>query len=130
MDTVQRRRRSINDLMGGAGRPASAEYPKKQKFVLHTPPMKSPSPPLAGPGGNDSRRTSLVGMLPKLGRLDEISGGRRNASSTSLNSQHSVEMGPVITVESATPVVGKGKAPLGWETGSIERKPGSGVSGR
>lgn len=127
MDTVQRRRRSINDLMGSAGRPASAEIPKNQKFVLHTPPMKSPSPPL---GGNDSRRTSLVGMLPKLGRLDELSGGRRNASSTSLNSQHSMEMGPVITVESATPVVATGKAPLGWETGNSERKPGSGVSGR
>ena len=107
MDTVQRRRRSINDLMGGAGRPASAEIPKKQKFVLHTPPISSPSPPI----GSDSRRASMVGMLPKLGRLDELSGNKRNASTTSLNSQHSIENGPVITVEGATPVVGKGKAP-------------------
>lgn len=130
MDTVQRRRQSINDLMGSTGRPASAEQPKRQSFVLHTPPIASPSPPMGGPSGGDSRRPSMVGMLPKLGRFDEFSGGRRNASSTSLNSQHSVSEQPTIMVEAATPIATRGKAPLGWESGNHERRPGSGVSGR
>lgn len=130
MDTVQRRRRSINDLMGSAGRPASAEQPKRQSFVLHTPPIASQSPPVGGPSGGDTRRSSLIGMLPKLGRLDELSGGRRNASSTSLNSQHSVSEQPTIMVEAATPVAMRGKMPLGWESENNERRPGSGVSGR
>ena len=130
MDTVQRRRRSINDLMGGAGRPASTEQPKRQSFVLHTPPIASPSPPMSGASGGDSRRSSMIGMLPKLGRLDELGGGSRNASSTSLNSQHSVSEQPTIMVEAATPVATRGKTPLGWEIGKNERRPGSGVSGR
>lgn len=132
MDTVQRRRRSINDLMGSAGRPASADQPKRQSFVLHTPPIASPSPPIGSGGGGDSRRSSMIGILPKLGRLDELSGGRRNTSSTSLNSQHNVtgQEQPTIMVEAATPVTTRGKAPLGWESGNNERRPGSGVSGR
>lgn len=108
VDTVTRKRDSINSLMGATGRPASVEIPQSRTFVLHTPPIGAQTPGSAGEG--EAKRTrggSFVG-LPRL---------MASQSSASISSLAST---PSIIVESATPVVGpnlgRGRGGLGWES--------------
>lgn len=104
MSTLARRRISVNDLMGGAGRPAES-LPQKTTYVLHTPPIQVTTPPL-----QERRRSSYLG-LPRLG-------GAPAAVQGPLNQVVGLGVGPSIVVESATPVVGpggRGRGALGWE---------------
>ena len=132
MDTIARRRRSINDLMGSAGRPVSMEV-TRQQFVLHTPPLASPSPPLPSEE-RERRRSSLVGLLPRLRNDSQVSLSGLGKGDGILPQPEPVAEQPMIVVESATPIVPAGSAGrgrLGWDNGGgTQRARGTGVSGR